>query len=166
MKKILVVYYSRTGMTKKLALSISDMLGADSEEIIDTKKRAWVVWYIMAGRDAALKRQTTIQTVTKNPSEYDMVCIGTPVWDFTMSAAIRTYLTMYEKQLPTSLIFFCTQASSWAETAIQEMASITGKKPSTTIVFSSKEISRDGYREELKKQLSQAWILRKEDNYI
>ncbi|MEI8008008.1 MAG: hypothetical protein WCI00_00755 [bacterium] len=40
MKKILVVYYSRTGMTKKLALSITDMLGADSEEIIDTKKRA------------------------------------------------------------------------------------------------------------------------------
>ena len=40
MKKILVVYYSRTGMTKKLALSIVDILGADGEEIIDTKKRA------------------------------------------------------------------------------------------------------------------------------
>ena len=77
MKKILVVYYSRTGMTKKLALSISDMLGADCEEIIDTKKRAWVVWYIMAGRDAALKKQTTIQNITKNPSEYDIVCIWT-----------------------------------------------------------------------------------------
>lgn len=65
---------------------------------------------------------------------------------------------MYEKQLPASLIFFCTQASSWAENAIQEMASITGKKPSTTIVFTSKEISRDSYQETLKKQLSQAWI--------
>ena len=29
----------------------------------------------MAGRDAALKKQTTIQNITKNPSEYDIVCI-------------------------------------------------------------------------------------------
>jgi hypothetical protein len=36
------------------------------------------------------------------------------------------------------------------------MASITGKKPATTIVFSSKEISRDTYQEDLKKQLIQA----------
>ena len=39
MKKILVVYYSRTGVTKKLALSIAQLLQADIEEIIDTKKR-------------------------------------------------------------------------------------------------------------------------------
>ncbi len=158
MKKILVVYYSRTGITKKLARSIVDFLSADGEEIVDTKNRAWLLWYIRAGRDAALKRQTTIQRMISNPSDYDIVCIWTPVWDFAMSAAVRTYLTMYEKQLPASLIFFCTQASSWAETAIQEMANIVGKKPTTTIVFSSKEISRDSYQEELKKQLIQAWI--------
>jgi hypothetical protein len=36
------------------------------------------------------------------------------------------------------------------------MANIVGKKPTTTIVFSSKEISRDSYQEELKKRLIQA----------
>jgi flavodoxin len=40
MKKILVVYYSRTGITKKLARSIVDILSADGEEIVDTKNRA------------------------------------------------------------------------------------------------------------------------------
>jgi flavodoxin len=40
MKKILVVYYSRTGMTKKLANSIANLLFADIEEIVDTKNRS------------------------------------------------------------------------------------------------------------------------------
>ena len=43
MKKTLVLYYSRTGTTKKLATFIGDVLGADVEEIIDTKNRSGVM---------------------------------------------------------------------------------------------------------------------------
>lgn len=162
MKKILVVYYSRTGVTKKLARSIADLLHADLEEIIDIKKRSGVLWYIIAGRDTALKRQTTIQEIIHDIASYDVVCIGTPVWDFTMSAAIRTYLTNYEELLPDALVFFCTQASSWAETVFQEMAKIVGKRPTTTIVCSSKEILKDEYISYIKDQLTWAWLLNKE----
>lgn len=159
MQKILVVYYSRTGVTKKLGDYMADLLGADREEIIDMKKRAGMVWYIIAWRDAALQRQTTIQEVIYDVSRYDVVCIWTPVWDFTMSAAIRTYLTKYETKLPATLVFFCTQASSWAEGTFQEMANIVGKRPTTTIVCSSKEVARDSYQDQVKKQLMQTWCL-------
>jgi flavodoxin len=37
--KILVVYYSRTGVTKKLAENIAKELHADGEELVDIKKR-------------------------------------------------------------------------------------------------------------------------------
>ena len=159
MKKVLVIYYSRTGTTKKLADSIANLLGADREEIVDTKKRLWLVWYIMSGRDAALKKQTTIQEIVHDVSMYDIVCIWTPVWDFTMSAAIRTYLTIYEKKLPNSLIFFCTQASSWAERTFQEMGNMVGRSPITTIACSTKEILKDTYQEKIKEELIQAWII-------
>ncbi|MEI6774938.1 MAG: hypothetical protein WCL18_09565 [bacterium] len=43
MKKILVLYYSRTGITKKLATFIGDVLDADIEEIVDTKNRSGVM---------------------------------------------------------------------------------------------------------------------------
>jgi len=159
MKKILVLYYSRTGITKKLATFIGDVLDADIEEIVDTKNRSGVMWYIMAGRDAALKRQTKIQNIIHDTSTYDVVCMWTPVRDFTMAAAMRTYLTTHEKNLPTSLVFFCTQASSWAENTFQEMANIVGKSPLMTIVCSSKEVARDSYQEQVKKQLEIAWLL-------
>ena len=160
MKKTLVLYYSRTGTTKKLATFIGDVLGADVEEIIDTKNRSGVMWYIVAGKDAALKRQTKIQNIIHDASTYDVVCIGTPVWDFTMATAIRTYLTTYENNLPASLVFFCTQASSWADNTFQEMANIVGKSPMATIVCSTKEVARDSYKDQVRKQLESAWLLK------
>ena len=159
MKKILVIYYSRTGVTKKLAMTIASHFPADLEEIVDTKKRAGIIGYLMAGKDAAQKRQTKIQPLIHDPSAYDIVCIGTPVWDFTMSAAIRTFLTTYETKLPASLVFFCTQASSWADSAIQEMANIVGKKPITSIICSSKDITKDSYQDYVENQLVDAWVL-------
>lgn len=155
MKKTLVVYYSRTWTTKKLALSIADILDADIEEIVDMKKRLGLIGYIMSGRDAALKKQTTIQEWIHKISDYETVYIWTPVWDFTMSAAIRTFLTKYENVLPDALIFFCTQASSWAETAFQEMANIVGRRPLATIVCSSKDVYKDTYQEQIKKEIQQ-----------
>lgn len=161
MKKTLVVYYSRTGVTKKLALHIAKLVAADVEEIIDTKKRLGLIWYILAGRDAALKKETKIKKIVHNLDNYDAVYIGTPVWDFTMSAAIRTYLIKYEKKLPATFVFFCTQASSGSDATFQEMANIVGKGPISTIVFSSKEVMRDEFQEQVKNQLKAAWLLSK-----
>ena len=138
---------------------MAKLLNADLEEIIDTKKRTGWMWYLIAGKDAAQKKLTKIQDIIHEPSDYDLVCIGTPVWDFTMSAAIRTFLTNYEKKLPASPIFFCTQASSWADSTIQEMANIIGKKPLTSIVCTSKEINKNTYQDYVENQLVAAWIL-------
>jgi flavodoxin len=50
-KKILAVYCSRTGTTRKIANEISSKLDCDVEEIIDLKTRAGPIGYMAAGRD-------------------------------------------------------------------------------------------------------------------
>ena len=47
----LVVYYSRTGVTKKVAEAISQMLGADIEEIIDRRDRRGPKGFFTGGRE-------------------------------------------------------------------------------------------------------------------
>jgi len=90
--KSLVVYYSRTCTTKKVAQEITKALKSDIEEVIDIKNRKGHLGYLISGRDASMKRLTLIKPMQKDASKYDLVIIGTPVWAWDVTPAIRTYL--------------------------------------------------------------------------
>ncbi|MBN2422276.1 NAD(P)H-dependent oxidoreductase [Candidatus Woesearchaeota archaeon] len=117
--KTLVVYYSRTGTTKEVAEKIANKLEADIEEIIDLKNRKGTKGYLIAGKDAMQKRLTKIKPLAKNPTDYELVIIGTPVWGWTMAPAIRTVL--HENILNKKTAFFCTCSNSGINRTINAM---------------------------------------------
>lgn len=78
--KTLVVFYSRTGKTRKVAMELATSLGADVEELIDQKNRMGIIGYIKSGRDAIWKKRARLQQTEKDPSAYDLVVLSTPVW--------------------------------------------------------------------------------------
>jgi len=125
--KILVVYYSRTGTTRKVAEEVSHLLRCGIEEVLDTKNRSGILGWLSAGRDAGSKRLTEIGETKRNPALYDVVIVGTPVWNGTVSAPIRTYITQYRDSFK-NVAFFCTQEGT-ENRALREMESICGKKP-------------------------------------
>ena len=90
--KSLVVYYSRTGVTKFVAQTIAAELGSDIEEVVDMKNRAGKLGWMLAGRDGMQGKETQIAPATKKPADYDLVIVGTPIWAWSPAAAIRTYL--------------------------------------------------------------------------
>ena len=53
--KILVVFYSRTGNTKKIGEEISKNLKSDIDEIIDQKSRNGAIGFLTGGIDAMKK---------------------------------------------------------------------------------------------------------------
>lgn len=146
--KILTVYYSRTGTTKKVAETISGFLRCDLDEILDTKKRSGVLGWLRSGRDAGSKKLTTIKEIKKHPSVYDLIIIGTPVWNNTMSTPIRTYITQYREHFK-ELAFFCTQAGS-KNAAIKDMEILCGKKPVESLELRRKEVETEEYVEKVK----------------
>lgn len=148
--KSLVVYYSRTGVTKKVAEQIAKNLKSDIEEIIDTKDRSGPVGYLIAGRDAATKKLTKIQPIKNNPSEYDIIFIGTPVWVGNMSTAIRTYIHENKDKFK-KVVFFCTQGGAGAEKTFNHMQELCNKTPISTLTLLTKEISNNAYTEKVKK---------------
>lgn len=142
--KVLVVYYSRTGTTKKVAQAISDKLGGDIEEIIDKKDRKGLKGYLIAGKDAATKKLTEINKSEKDLSLYDIVAVGTPVWAFTMTPAIRTYLTQNKERLK-NVAFFCTQGSLGSKRTFKDMEKIVGRKPQAVFEVTTKEVVKETY---------------------
>jgi flavodoxin len=94
--KSLVVYYTRTGKTKSVAETIATQLGADLEEIVDLKKRQGKIGWMLSGKDATRKSLTDIAPPTKNPADYELVVIGTPIWAWSPTPAIRTYIGKFD----------------------------------------------------------------------
>lgn len=98
MIKILVVYYSLTGNTKFIASQISNELNADIEEVkpikdLDPNSGSKYFW---GGMKATMKSKPDLEELVYNPSEYDLIIIGTPVWAWTLSPAIRAYCKKFD----------------------------------------------------------------------
>ncbi|RAP50334.1 MAG: hypothetical protein BZ136_01565 [Methanosphaera sp. rholeuAM74] len=88
----LVVYYSRTENTKKVAECIKDELEADILEVKDKKNRSGPIQFLIGGFDALRGNDTTISYDAVDLKQYDTVYIGTPVWASRPAPAIVKFI--------------------------------------------------------------------------
>lgn len=107
--KSLVACYSRTGNTESVGKEIAKRLQAGFEPIIDTKKRSGPIGWVLSGKDAMRENRTEIR-FSRDPKEYDLLVLGTPVNAGRITPAIRAFLQDHDlagKQLA----FFVTSKS-------------------------------------------------------
>jgi len=148
--KSLVVFYSRSGHTKKVAESISAGLGAEIEEIIDTKKRSGPIGFMVSGKDAVQKKLTKLRESSKDPGDYDIVIIGTPIWVGAMSAPIRTYLTEKKEKLG-KVAFFCTAGSDDGKRTFSAMEELCGKEPASVLTVHTKVVKAGNFEKDVER---------------
>ena len=104
--KSLVVYYTRTGNAKFVAETIAAELGSDTEEIVDQKKRAGPLGWVSAGRDSTQEKEAQIVPTKLSPQNYALIVIGTPIWAWRPTPAIRTYLKQNDLSGKKIALFF------------------------------------------------------------
>ncbi len=148
--RALVVYYSRTGKTRKVGEEIAKELRCDSEELADTVNRSGPVGYLKSGREGMQRSLTKLKPIQKDPSGYDIVIIGTPVWSFNMSSPTRTYLAENKDRF-VQVAFFCTEGSTGEEATFKDMAEICGKNPEGTLALNAEDMLKGGYIEKVKR---------------
>ena len=121
--KVLVVYYSRTGQTKFAAEKIASELRADIEEIVDLKNRKGLIGFLKSGYEATTEKETEIGEMKKVPSDYDLIVVGTPVWNSRPSSPIRTYLSRNDLS-GKKVAIFCTKDGEGEAKAIERTKSL------------------------------------------
>jgi multimeric flavodoxin WrbA len=104
--------------------------------------------YMRAGRDAMRKRLTEIADIRSNLADYDLVVVGTPIWGWTVTPAVRTFLAQNCNWIQ-KIAFFCTMGGSGDEKAFNEMAKISEKDPVATLTVLTKEVNAGGYAEKI-----------------
>lgn len=126
--RILVVYYSRSGTTREVAVQLCARLGADSEEISDPTPRKGVLGFLRSGFEAQRRRLPPIAPSRNDPADYDVVIIGTPVWAASISSPVRAYLRRHRGILR-KVAFFCTCGGSGSHGALAQMQEELEREP-------------------------------------
>jgi len=92
--KVLIAYYSLEGNTHYLAKGIAECVGADLLRLMPVKDiKNNKLKFLFGGRQAAMKSKPKLMPFDKNPEEYDIIIVGTPVWASTMTPAVRSFLS-------------------------------------------------------------------------
>jgi len=114
--KTLVVYFSCTGTTELVAAYITEILGADSYQIVpeDPYTEADLA-YDTNGRADQEQNDPDVRPAisggVENMDEYDTIILGYPIWHGQAPRIISTFLENYDFSGKT-IVPFCTSHSS------------------------------------------------------
>ena len=147
---ILVIYYSRTGTTGKIARCIAEEIGCEHEAIVDTVSRNGVIGFMRSIGSVMRKNLTNIEEMDHDPPQYDLVIIGTPIWAGRVSAPVRTFIHQHKDSLKTAA-FFATHGKNDPQNAFREMVEICGKEPVAVLNLKDEKVLKGNYTGAVKK---------------
>lgn len=112
-KKILIVYYSRTGNTDFIAKQIHEQIGGDviKLETVEPYPEQYRATTIQARKELEADFRPALKNQIDNIADYDLVFIGSPNWWGTMSMPIRTFLYSYDLSGKTIALFITHEGS-------------------------------------------------------
>ncbi len=120
MSKIIVAYFSASGVTENVAKNIAKAIGADIFEIEPKQKytNADLNWMDKNSRSTIEMKNKSfrpeIKETIKDIKKYDVVVVGFPVWWYTAPTIINTFLESTDFSGKT-IIPFCTSGGSGIE---------------------------------------------------
>lgn len=114
--KTLVVYFSCTGTTELVAEYITEILGADSYQIVpeDPYTEADLAYYTNGRADQEQNDPNVRPAISggvENMDEYDTIILGYPIWHGQAPRIISTFLESYDFS-GKMIVPFCTSHSS------------------------------------------------------
>ncbi|WP_405308265.1 flavodoxin family protein [Methanobrevibacter sp.] len=146
--KSLVVYYSRTNITEKLAKTIASRTNSDIEEIIPKVNYRGKLGYARGGKHAMQEKIIDLETLKYDPEDYDIVYLGTPVWVSKAANPLISYIKQNEGKF-TNVKFFATAGSGGFESTFEQIEKYASVKPQKTLALTTKEVKKDMFEEKL-----------------
>ncbi len=102
MSKKLVAFFSASGVTAKVAKTLSEAIGADIYEIKPKipYTKADLNWLNRKSRSSIEMKdpdsRPEIESLCDNMDEYDVIFVGFPIWWYVAPTIINTFLESYD----------------------------------------------------------------------
>ncbi len=153
MGKILVAYFSASGVTKKAAENLAQAAGADLYEIspavpytradldwMDKRSRSSMEMSDKSSRPAIADRDAEI-------SRYDTIFLGFPIWWYVAPTIVNSFLESYDFSGKRIILFATSGGSGFGETA----AGLKGSVAADTAIVEGKVLNGANSVDDLRK---------------
>ena len=126
MKKVLVAYFSASGVTEGVAKQLAEVTGGDLHEIKPAQPYtdADLDWRDKQSRSSVemqdKKSRPAITNKLANLQDYDVVYVGFPIWWYTAPTIINTFMEAYEFKGKT-VVPFATSGGSSIKKACEDL---------------------------------------------
>ena len=95
--KTIVLYYSYSGHTKKVAEKLARTQGAELVEIKTKVRRPMPLLFVYDCALALMHKTTAIEPIQQDLSAYDMITLASPVWASNPTPAFNAALKLVPK---------------------------------------------------------------------
>jgi flavodoxin len=150
MGKILVAFYSSAGTTRKAGQAIAAALKADIEDIQEVNPRhldvngpgglSKIAKIMLAGAEAQFGRLRPIRPSKYDPAEYDLVVIGTPIWNARLTGPVRAYIERHKGQFKAVAFFRTGEDPRPSVRCFRQMEQVCGQAPKATGNFNANDV--------------------------
>lgn len=141
MGKILVVVYSYTGSSRRLAQLMCIQQGWSMAEITEPRPRtggAWGNWRCLL--DAFFRRRPAIRYDGPRPMDFDAVVLVSPIWMMRLAGPMRSFVAKLHDQLP-DVAVVSVMGGRGAPNAVAEIGQILGRSPILSTAFTMNEVN-------------------------
>jgi len=140
MRQVLVVVYSYTGTSRRVAQQLAVERGWPIGEVIDAKPRTGWLRCVL---DSIFRRRPAIRYAGPDPAAFDTVVLVSPIWVEGLSAPMRTFVAEQAPKLREFAIV-SVMGSKGAPNAVAEISSLMGRPPMLHAAFKRREIDDEG----------------------
>ncbi len=144
MADTLVVYYSRSGVTERVARELAGALAADLDVIRPRADYVGAggfqrgVWHSMLGLAPKVAHD-------RDPADYSRVILGSPIWAGKPAAPTRAYLKVNRGRFKT-LAAFCVSGSGQPYTgAFRAIERLSGRPLTAKIALAERDVQGENF---------------------
>ncbi len=143
---VTVIYYSRTGITEKVAGQIGHLLNAGHVESLKaTREYSGFSGYMRGGYEGVSGKSCTILNEFEKSFFGDIVIVGTPVWAGNIAGPVRGFIEKYRDSIEKAAVF-CTSGGGNCRHAIDEFKNVLGKSPGAALGLGKRDLKSDEYQ--------------------
>ena len=135
----LVVYFSRMGYTRRLALEEAGRTGACLYEIRAAERTEGTLGFWWCGRYGMHRWSMPIHPIDLDLTQFDHVTICTPIWVFHLAAPVRAFCAQAAGQIRSADYVLVHHQKSAYRNAADEMDRLLGLKNSPTVSVCCRE---------------------------